>query len=277
LSNGLYSVRWTGQVQPQYSETYFFVVNSDDGCKLWVNDQLIIDNWAPKGASDLTGIIALQADAHYDIKLEYLQNGGGGQAHLSWYCADQSKQAIPSSRLYATNSSYSGATSNGLPTITSLLTAVGFAGQPFSFNVTAANTPQRFTATNLPPGLVFNITNGLISGTPTLAGDYQVPLTASNAAGISASVVDIVIYNTGNVVSLEVWTNVPGTNISDIPSVHSPISPARSPAWTASLILPTTMANGSAAISSPRPRPIFISGSMAMTPPSCGSRTTASR
>ncbi|HSY19725.1 MAG TPA: DUF1800 family protein [Candidatus Acidoferrales bacterium] len=217
LSNGLYSVRWTGQVQPQYSETYFFVVNSDDGCKLWVNDQLIIDNWAAKGASDLTGTIALQADSHYDLKLEYLQTNGAAQAHLSWYSADQVKQIIPSNRLYPTNSSSSGAVSNGLPIITSALSAVGFAGQPFSFTVTAANTPQRFTATNLPPGLVFNITNGLVSGTPSLAGDYQVPLTASNAAGLSASIVDIVIYNTGGAVSIEVWTNAPGTNISDIP------------------------------------------------------------
>ncbi|HEV2693080.1 MAG TPA: DUF1800 family protein, partial [Verrucomicrobiae bacterium] len=217
LANGAYSVRWTGQVMPQYSETYFFVVNSDDGCKLWVNDQLIIDNWASKSASDLTGTITLQAGARYDLKLEYLQVSSAAQAHLSWYSADQSKQVIPSSRLYATNSTSGGMNSNGLPTITSALSAVGFAGQPFSFTVTAANTPQRFTATNLPPGLVFNITNGLISGTPSLAGDYQVPLTASNAAGISASLVDILIYNTGSVASIEVWTNAPGINITDIP------------------------------------------------------------
>jgi len=217
LSGGLYSVRWTGQVLPQYSETYFFVVNSDDGCKLWVNDQLIIDNWGSKGASDLTGTIALQAGTHYDLKLEYLQAGSTAQAHLSWYCADQSKQLIPSNRLYPTNSSSGAAYSNGVPTVTSALSAVGFVGQPFSFTVTAANTPQRFSATNLPPGLVFNITNGLMSGIPSLAGDYQVPLTASNAAGVSASVVDIVIYNTGSAVSREVWTNAPGINISDIP------------------------------------------------------------
>ena len=45
LNNGYYCVRWTGQVQPQYSDTYYFVANTDDGVKLWVNDQLIIDNW----------------------------------------------------------------------------------------------------------------------------------------------------------------------------------------------------------------------------------------
>jgi len=32
-----FSVRWTGQVQPQFSETYTFVVNADDSARLWIN------------------------------------------------------------------------------------------------------------------------------------------------------------------------------------------------------------------------------------------------
>jgi hypothetical protein len=48
LSNGNYTVRWTGQVQPQLSDTYFFDVASDDGCRLWVNGQLLIDKWQPQ-------------------------------------------------------------------------------------------------------------------------------------------------------------------------------------------------------------------------------------
>ncbi len=34
-----FSARWTGQVQPQFSETYTFIVNADDSAKLWVNGQ----------------------------------------------------------------------------------------------------------------------------------------------------------------------------------------------------------------------------------------------
>ena len=34
-----FSARWTGQVQPQYSETYTFTVTADDGCALWINGQ----------------------------------------------------------------------------------------------------------------------------------------------------------------------------------------------------------------------------------------------
>jgi uncharacterized protein (DUF1800 family) len=216
LSNGLYCVRWTGQVQPQFSESYIFDVLSDDGVKLWVNDQLIIDKWQRQnGGSEWTGTNFLQSGTRYDIKLEYLQTNGAAQVHLSWYSADQPKQIIPSSQLYPTNT-FGGGVSNAPAVVTSALSAVGFLGQPFSFTVTGANTPIGFTANGLPPGLNFNSTNGIITGTPTLAGNFQATLTASNAVGVGASVLNIVIFNTGNSVVQEIWTNVPGTNVADI-------------------------------------------------------------
>src|ERR1017187_8590042 len=72
-NNGYYSVRWVGQVQPQYSETYYFDANTDDGVRLWVNDQLIIDDWTNKSASDVIGTIDLQGGIRYDLKMEYYQ------------------------------------------------------------------------------------------------------------------------------------------------------------------------------------------------------------
>ena len=216
LSNGFYSVRWLGQVQPQYSETYYFVANTDDGVKLWVNDQLIIDNWAKKSASDLTSTpILLQGGVRYDLKLEYFNSAGTASAHLSWYSASQSKQAITSNRLYPTNN----AAGIVAPTVvTSALTAIAFLGQPFSFTVTAANVPMGYSAKGLPPGLGINPTNGIISGTPTLAGDFQVALTATNVAGISASILDLQVLDTGSSVVREIWNGASGINVSDIPT-----------------------------------------------------------
>lgn len=216
LSNGLYCVRWTGQIEPQYSETYFFDTVSDDGVKLWVNDQLLIDKWQSQSGTEWTNAIDLQASTRYNIKLEYLQNKGKGQVHLYWYSASQPKQLIPSNRLYPTNG-VNGSSTNAPSVVTSPLTAFGFVGQPFSFNVTAANSPRSFTATNLPPGLSFNTTNGAIAGVPLVAGDFPVSLTSSNSVGTGASVLDIVIVDTGSSVVREVWTNAPGVNISDIP------------------------------------------------------------
>ena len=41
-----FSVRWTGTVVPRYSETYTFYLYEYDGARLWVNNQLVIDDWA---------------------------------------------------------------------------------------------------------------------------------------------------------------------------------------------------------------------------------------
>jgi uncharacterized protein (DUF1800 family) len=210
-NGGYYTVRWTGQVEPEYSETYFFDANTDDGVRLWVNDQLIIDSWIRRGATDSIGSIPLQAGVKYNIRMEYFNYGGSAVAHLYWYSPSQAKQVIPSARLYpSTDSAAPGV-------VTSPLTAVGFLGQSFSYTVTAANSATNYSASGVPPGLSFNSTNGVISGIPIVAGDYQVTLTVSNSVGLGASEVDIHIFDTGSSVVRELWTGVPGTNVADIP------------------------------------------------------------
>ena len=217
LSNGLYCVRWTGEVEPQFSETYFFSVQSDDGCMLWVNDQLLINKWQKQGLTTWTNTITLQAGTRYDIRLDYFQGGGAAQAHLSWYSPSQPEEIIPNTCLYPTNR-YVAGMSNAPAVITSPLSAVAYVGQAFGFIVTGANTPLGFTASGLPPGLSLNSANGLISGTPSLAGSFNVTLTASNLVGVGSSVLNILVLNTGSSVVQEIWTNVPGTNVTDIPT-----------------------------------------------------------
>ncbi len=39
IAKETFSARWTGQVQPQFSEDYTFVVQADDSCALWINGQ----------------------------------------------------------------------------------------------------------------------------------------------------------------------------------------------------------------------------------------------
>jgi uncharacterized protein (DUF1800 family) len=217
-NNGRYTVRWTGQVQPQYSETYYFVAKSDDSSKLWVNDQLLVDFWTTQGLVSKTNTIALQGGVRYNIKVEYLSySPNPPRAQLAWFSDSQPYQIIPANRLYATTNSPS--------QVTSALAAVGFLGQPFSFTATGANSPNLYTASGLPPGLGFNSTNGVISGIPSLAGLFQASLTASNSIGLGASIVDITIFDTGSAVTREIWTNVSGTTIANIPVwTNAPIS-----------------------------------------------------
>jgi glutamine amidotransferase-like uncharacterized protein len=94
-----FSVRWNGFVRAQFSESYTFYTVSDDGVRLWVNGQLIVNNWTDHAPVQNKGIIALEAGKTYPIKMEYYERGGGAVARLLWSSASVTKQVIPTERL----------------------------------------------------------------------------------------------------------------------------------------------------------------------------------
>ena len=98
-----FSVRWTGKVQPKYSEAYTFYIRSDDGIRLWVNGKQIVNNWTLHRAVEESDTITLVAGETYDIKIEYYENTGAAISKLSWSSASQAKQIIPQSQLYGPN------------------------------------------------------------------------------------------------------------------------------------------------------------------------------
>lgn len=95
-----FSVRWTGQIQPQFSQNYTFYTTSDDGVRLWVNNQLIIDKWVNQSAKEWTGRITLTAGQKYNIRMEFYDNTFDAVSILSWSSASQPKQIIPQNRLF---------------------------------------------------------------------------------------------------------------------------------------------------------------------------------
>lgn len=103
-----FTVRWTGQIEALFSETYTFSSYTDDGVRLWVNNQLLIDKWVDQAPREWSGSIALTAGQKYDIKLEYYERSGGAAARLFWSSSSQSKQIIPQSQLFSGNQSGNG-------------------------------------------------------------------------------------------------------------------------------------------------------------------------
>ncbi len=94
-----FSARWTADLRVDVADTYTFITTSDDGARLWLNSQLIVDTWIDQGTTDhfSTGI-ALQP-GFYSLKMEYYENGGGAVAQLSWRSTTMARQIIPTSAL----------------------------------------------------------------------------------------------------------------------------------------------------------------------------------
>jgi len=100
-----FSVRWTGQITPGFSEMYTFYTRSDDGARLWVNGTLLVDHWVNQGPTEWPGSIALTAGTPASVVLEYYENAGGAVAQLSWSSSSQAKGLIPTSAMAATSAS----------------------------------------------------------------------------------------------------------------------------------------------------------------------------
>ncbi len=100
LPDDNYTVRWLGEVQPLFTEQLTFHVFSDDGCRLWVNNQLLIDAWYPKASSEVAGSIFLEKGKKYALRLEYFENGGGAVVSLRWSGVQTPRSVIPSRQLF---------------------------------------------------------------------------------------------------------------------------------------------------------------------------------
>lgn len=95
------TIRWAGQLKPNYSEKYTFYMIGDNGFRLWVDDQLIIDHWVNDWDNEQTSEpISLEADQKHDIKIEYFEDHGGAYLELCWESESQEREIVPYENFY---------------------------------------------------------------------------------------------------------------------------------------------------------------------------------
>ncbi len=161
-----FGARWTGQVQPLYTEAYTFYVSSSNGRRLWVNNQLLIDQWIDDSGTEYSGTINLVAGQKYDLKLECFNNVGAAACHLSWFSTRQPKEIIPTAHLFPPY--------NQLPVLANPPDQTILAGRTL-FVTNSATDPDlppqtlTFSLLNPPTGASINASNGLLIWRPTLA------------------------------------------------------------------------------------------------------------
>jgi beta-glucosidase len=79
-----FSVRWTGSLTPDQSGEYTLGFTGDDGFRLWLDGNLLVEDWGEHVATSVLSRVSLEAGRSYPIKVEYFQARGGAVARLEW-------------------------------------------------------------------------------------------------------------------------------------------------------------------------------------------------
>ncbi len=94
---------WTGFIQTEILEPYFFEAEADDGLRLWIDDELVLDNWASSGpqAEQPSGSIRLDPNRRYPIRVEYEEGIQNASARLYWRSRGaEERTVVPQARLF---------------------------------------------------------------------------------------------------------------------------------------------------------------------------------
>jgi mono/diheme cytochrome c family protein len=226
-----FAVAWVGSVQPEYNETYTFTTDTGGGVLLYVNGQLLINEWLNQPPTMWSNSITLTAQQRYNIKMEYFNQNGGAGAQLHWSSPSTPNAIIPQSQLYPeTNpppvveltSPTDGATFTAAATI-SLSANADALYNPLSYVSfytngtllgTVSNTPYAVTATGLPAGN-YLLTATATDGSGLSSTSAPVPITVKPSSGLPYGL------TTNGVLAPFLNQNMPGSYSGTLPALLS--------------------------------------------------------
>ena len=77
-----FSVRWTG-THTFNAGQHRFTATTDDGMRVWLDGQPVIDKWFDQSATTYTATVDVTAGDH-EVKVEYYERGGLAVAQVAW-------------------------------------------------------------------------------------------------------------------------------------------------------------------------------------------------
>ncbi|HLX69206.1 MAG TPA: PA14 domain-containing protein, partial [Verrucomicrobiae bacterium] len=226
-----FTARWTGSVQPQYSETYTFTVVSDDGARLWVNGQLLVDNWvAHSSATTNSGSITLNAQQFYNIRLDYFQQSSNAVVQLFWSSPSTAQSIVPQSQLDTFSNpppSIVMAAPTGGATYTSAASVTIAANVDAPYNPISevdfyANGTLLGTLTNSADAPLYTLTT-----TGLTAGSYALIVVATDGSGLSSTSAPVnLTVNSGSGAPYGMTTNAHVNAFLNMPATFNGALPA---------------------------------------------------
>ncbi|WP_409467124.1 PA14 domain-containing protein [Amycolatopsis sp. GA6-003] len=124
-----FSLRATGEIMFPAAGDYVLKTLTDDGVRLWIDDQLVIDDWHVQAATWTSATVHSNAPGEiHRIRLEYYEATLAAQLELDWIPPGGTQQVVPGTQLrprYGLATSTLDSESNGVP---DKATATSFGG-----------------------------------------------------------------------------------------------------------------------------------------------------
>jgi hypothetical protein len=101
VSNEIFSVIWTGELEAPSSGPFTFYLEVDDGGRLFLQDKLVCEQRERQPAAETSGTVPLEGGRRYPLRLEMFDLFGAARARFLWTGPDTPKDVVPKHRLYA--------------------------------------------------------------------------------------------------------------------------------------------------------------------------------
>nr|WP_262923992.1 PA14 domain-containing protein [Spirosoma liriopis] len=180
-----YGYEFVGYVQVTTPGEYTFYTDSDDGSKLWIGSQLLVDNNYVHASRTVSGQLCLGVGYHA-IRVRFTQAYEGAVLNVSWQGPDFAKQPIPDNKLFRNNCPSPSITGNLVVCTgqSTTLTASSASSYRWSTGATTASISTSLTGTY---SLTATNANGCWATTTATVISGSQPGTASITASPSLS------------------------------------------------------------------------------------------
>ena len=95
-----WSARWTADLEIPVPDTFLFSLNCQDGTRMWIDGQLIIDKWVtPTVTSEYFAVPIYLDKGFHSLVVEYYDSGGDAYEQMYWSSSTIEKQIVPAGPL----------------------------------------------------------------------------------------------------------------------------------------------------------------------------------
>jgi len=200
-----FSVRWTGQVKAPTTGQYTFSTWSGDGVRLYVNNQLIVNDWnahAPK--QDFAAPISMTAGQMYDVQVDYYSGTNSAEIAVGLQYTSTGAWMLPD--FYSTTGPDTTAPSvpTGLKSTSQNQNSIGLSWTASTDDVGVAG---------------YNIyRNGVLAGTSSTTSYTDNGLSTGTAYSYTVAAYDAAANTSAATSPLVVSTTAPDTTAPSIPT-----------------------------------------------------------